>query len=274
MPCLKSLTVRIAMAWWLSLSLFAVWPARAETSLDKHSTVISLLHAEAGSRRLILLGEMHGTREIPVFIGELATAFAAEGPLLLALEIDQAQNESLRAYLASDGGQAARKALESETYWHRHSTRNDGRRSRDVLGLIETLRKLKQQGREIAMLAYDPGDVGGSQQRDREMADTLRSAFAAFPRGRLLVLTGNVHAMLERPEFAPPEMQTPMGSYLRDLDPFAVNISAIAGEFWSCSPLCGPTAVRPTRNHSGPLDDAPWQFQVVLPSFTPARLIP
>ena len=55
------------------------------------------------------------------------------------------------------------------------------------------------------------------------MAGRIRAAFETLPSGRLLVLSGNVHAMVAKPGYAPPEKQDPMGSYLRDLDPWSVD---------------------------------------------------
>lgn len=261
-----------ALVLMLVMWLPAVLPARVGDTADPTAAAITQLRHEVGARRLVLLGEMHGTREIPGFIGQLAAAYSVDGPVLLGLEIDQAQNVALATYLASDGGPTARKSLRAQSYWQVDAAKNDGRRSQDMLDLIETVRLLRHQGRDIAVLAYDSATVGGSQQRDRAMADSLRSAFAALLHGRLLVLTGNVHAMLERPLSAPPEMQTPMGSYLRDLDPLSVNITANGGQFWACRSGCGPTSMASFQQVSGPITDGPWQFQVVLPNFTVARL--
>ncbi|MEO8011177.1 MAG: hypothetical protein ABI650_05990 [Dokdonella sp.] len=61
------------------------------------------------------------------------------------------------------------------------------------------------------------------------MAYGLRAALSNLPNRRLLVHTANVHAMLERPTFAAVEMQALMGSRLRDLDLYAVNITASDG---------------------------------------------
>ena len=43
----------------------------------------NFIRSEAGSHRLILLGEMHGTREAPQLVGELVAAYSSQGPVLL-----------------------------------------------------------------------------------------------------------------------------------------------------------------------------------------------
>ena len=105
------------------------------------------------------------------------------------------------------------------------------------------------------------------------MAGRLRTAIAKLPRGRLIVLSGNVHAMRERPKYAPPEMQTPMDAYMRDLHPYSINITANGGEFWACMKTCGPVAVALLRQRSGRVSDGPYDLQVVLPRSTIAQLI-
>lgn len=91
--------------------------------------------------------------------------------------------------------------------------------------------------------------------------------------GRLVVLTGNVHAMREKPRDAPPQMQRPMGSYLRDLDPFSVDIVARQGEFWACIERCGPIEESAGAKVSQVDGSGVWDFRIVLPRFSVARLI-
>src|ERR1700754_4809008 len=55
----------------------------------------------------LLLGDVHGTEEIPAFIAKLVTTVAAHEPVVLGLEIEAARVPSLAAYLASDGSSAA-----------------------------------------------------------------------------------------------------------------------------------------------------------------------
>lgn len=109
------------------------------------------------------------------------------------------------------------------------------------------------------------------------MAQRVRAAYATLPEGRLLALAGNVHAMLRKPDRAPAQMQTPMGQHLRDLDPYAVNISGRTGQLWACMAECGPVDARTPYLRSGPIRggfyDGVFDLQVVLPAFSVARLI-
>jgi hypothetical protein len=234
------------------------------------------LMAAAGDHRTVLLGEMHGTQEIPLVVGDVVEHWSRSQPVLLALEIHASEQRTLVDYLDGDGAPASREGLRQRPYWSVPQKRNDGRRSEDMLDLVERIRSLRAEGRDVAILAFDVanGVPRDSQWRDGAMAANLRSALAALPHGRLLVVTGNVHAMRLRPDYAPPQMQTPMGTYLQDLRPISIDIAAATGAFWACpSPACGPVPVVPGATAGGLDDDAPFHYRIVLPQFTPARRV-
>ena len=199
------------------------------------------IRQHAGEHRLLVLGEFHGTRETPLLVRQLVDDYSRNGPVLLALELPRAENPVLRDYLESDGGARARRHLHGRAFWTVRDDQHDGRRSRDMLAMIEGLRVLKAQGRVIEVVGYDVNaSSGGNQTRDDFMAAELRRLYRGLPdNARMLVLTGNVHAMLRRPEGMPPEMQRrPMASQLRDLDIYSVRLGALRGQAWACADRC------------------------------------
>lgn len=231
----------------------------------------------AGTRRLILLGESHGTREIPDLVHALAAEYARREPVVVALEMPHGEQASLDAYLRSDGGMDARTTLPARAFWTRHDDQHDGRRSEDMLDLVEDVRRLRAIGHDVALLAYDMNPDApriDRDARDRFMARVIRTAYGSLSHGRVLVLGGNVHAMLERPSNAPPQMQTPMGAHLRDLLPVSVRIGAGRGQSWACirPRPCGPVAADHSPRKTGP-HPMPHTFGVMLERFTVARLI-
>lgn len=236
---------------------------------------VALIRAEAGAHRLLLVGEMHGTRETPQLVAALAESYAATGPVLLALELDGSLMPAIKSYLASEGGPQAHAKLLAASAWHVPRTRNDGRRNLEVIELIERMRVLRKAGRDVAVLPFDfrLADSTDSQARDRAMAARLRIAHESLPRGRLIVLAGNVHAWLAKPSFGPPELQDPMGSWLVDLEPWSVYIAARGGEYWACRERCGPSMQAAVFHSSGRVTDGTSQFRIVLPRYTVARLI-
>lgn len=247
---------------------------------DDLASAAERIRSAAGEHRLILLGESHGTREIPNLIAILTATYAAEGPVLLGLEIPRSEHAALSQYLRSDGGDAARAALRATPFWTVTDDQHDGRRSEDMLELIEALRTLHSAGRDVAILPYDVERsfhrVSGDA-RDEAMAGRVRAAVAALSRGRLLVLGGNVHAMLQKPARAPAQMPVPMGQHLLDLAPYSVLIDAHSGQWWGC--MDGHCGSYPAIQNAT-VDGAPtgmfeysYHLQVLLPRFTVARLL-
>ncbi|WP_329924132.1 calcium-binding protein [Stenotrophomonas geniculata] len=235
----------------LLLSLGMAFTAHAD------DTVAQIRHHTA-DHRMLVLGEFHGTRETPLLVRQLVDDYSRTGPVLLALELPRGENPTLRDYLASDGGEKARQHLRGRAFWTVRDDQHDGRRSRDMLAMIEDLRALKAQGRAFDVVGYDVNSSDGNNQtRDDRMAAELRRLYRRLPDGaRMLVLTGNVHAMLQRPAGAPPEMQTqPMASQLRDLDIYSVRLGALRGQTWACADTCVARSL-PEQGATGPRVDA------------------
>jgi hypothetical protein len=194
--------------------------------------------------RVLVLGELHGTQEAPALAAALARRLAGDGPLLLGVEIPQAEQDRLDAWLVSDGAPAARAALLAGEFWQRAPGRSDGRRSQAMLALLEALRRLRSEHPGLRLLAFDRTDPGAT--RDASMAQVLRTAHAAAPAVRLLVLTGNYHARLRAPHSAsvdgkPHTPPPPMAGLLDATGLVTIDVGARRGAFWACMrQRCGP----------------------------------
>jgi hypothetical protein len=236
---------------------------------------VRLVRDEARQRQLILLGEKHGTREIPQFVAALIERDSGDRPVRLALEIPRSEQPAIEDFLRSSGAAGARSRLRASPFWNVHGVQHDGRRNEDAIDLIDRVRSLRRRGRDVDIVALDvPDGVHvGSDARDAAMASALRDACAKSARARVIALTGNVHAMRGVPSYAPPEMRKPMGAYLADLEPLSVNIDARRGQYWGCGERCGPVDIRPAEHTSQRLDDGAYDLMVVLPLFTVARLL-
>lgn len=203
----------------------------------------------AGDARMIVLGEYHGTAETPRLVAELVERYSREGTTVrLVLEMPMSENVALARYLRSNGDPDAREALRRSPFWRVTDDQHDGRRSRDMLGLIEAIRALRAQERDVGVAGYDveTGSSTNSQARDAAMATHLRQQFNALPAGaRMLVLTGNVHAMRYPFADTPPEMKhRTMASYLLDLPLYSVRVEALRGQFWGCMNPCRALTLR------------------------------
>lgn len=237
-----------------------------------------LIRDEAVDRQLILLGESHGTVEPTVLAATLLRADAADRPVRLGLEIWQDTQPALDAYMASAGTPGDRAALMRAEFWNTDGSAHDGRRNHDVVDLIEVARQLRAHGHDVGVFAFDPGpaNAGDHHVRSHAMAQAIRAQAESASNHRVLVLAGNVHAMRQRPTYAPPQMQTPMGVDLADLSPFSVRIDARSGAFQACTGpgQCAPMAITaaPGRRSSRGSDGV-YDLIVVLDRLTIARLL-
>lgn len=259
---------------WRGLAWLALWPFCAMASGDPVAAAAERIAAEAGEHRIVVIGEMHGTREAPAVVAALATHYASLGPVLVGLEVPRSEHDALSGYMRSDGSEAAREQVRAGEFWDVPAEKNDGRRTEDMLDLVESLRQLRVAGHDVAVVPFDipPGMFAGSAARDRDMANYLRSAFDALPRGHMLMLTGNVHAMLKPPVMIDDGHYRTATQILADLEPFAVHLTASSGGFWACSMgTCGVRRMTAPMK-TGRFGDQ-FHFWYALPEYTVARLI-
>jgi erythromycin esterase-like protein len=234
----------------------------------------------AGNHRLVVLGEYHGTAETPLLVADLMERYSRDNaPVRLGLELPMSENVALARYLRSNGDAAARQALRTSPFWRVKNDQHDGRRSRDMLALIETLRVLRAQGRDVGVAGYDIeiSAYDSDVDRDAAMATHLRQQFNPLPApARMLVLTGNVHAMRSPMPDAPPEMQhRTMASYLLDLPLYSVRVEALRGQTWGCMNPCRalPLLDRPARDAEVETDaDRSYDAWVYLPALSVGTL--
>jgi hypothetical protein len=206
------------------------------------------------ARARVIFGEMHGTQETPRLVADVACAAAARGPLRVGLEIPADEQPRLDRFLASAGGSADRAALLEGPFWHR--ALQDGRSSTGMLSLLDALRALKKQSRDVRVVAFDVASTQKVDGRDRAMAATLAAAFRKEPQAAFVVLVGNLHARkAEHPQFK----QRFMAQYLVDEEKTPVttiDVRPSLGSAWVCTPSCGaqtvgrggatPVAIAPT----------------------------
>jgi erythromycin esterase-like protein len=233
----------------------AAIPARKETC--KSVNGISPLLKRGN---ILLFGEMHGTQEIPAFIGDVVClAIKKKSPVILGLEIPSDEQMAIDRFLVSKGGKEAEAQLTKGAFWHRKSqdgsSFSDGRTSTAMLQLMEQVRALRAASSKVRIVAYDQIPGSGSQSRDRVMAENLTHLASREPKSLLVVLSGDVHTRL-----------TPGTSWNKDFEPMgyllakSINSSRInsfavsheGGQAWVCAELppdfkqaCKPLPLKP-----------------------------
>ncbi len=231
------------------LLLMVLLPTSSGHALAAPCRPVEGLKALLEPRAVVLFGELHGTVESPAFVANvMCHALEAGHKVTLALEYPLEEREALAAFLASDGGVAAREALLVGPFWQREF--QDGRSSQAMFGLIEEARRLRKAGQPVELFVFDSTDF--SENRDLKMAHNLRAAIDSAPDRLFLVLTGNLHSRLaigrdDDPAFVPMGYTVKEGLEGRRV--IALDVAVSGGEFWACyspSPAdCGPKQLTP-----------------------------
>lgn len=192
--------------------------------------------------RVLMLGEVHGTNEIPALAEELLCVAGSDGRrATLAIEADPADGQAaIMRYLRSRGRRADQLALRRAPMWRdRH-----GRGSEAVLRLVERARRL---GARVVL--FDPVEARSGptdDAREQAMADVL---LRAAQHGRVVALTGMGHA--DREGFV--SLKPMVRSAVMRL-PARISVTlgpaAFGGEVWLCRRAedgaddCGPNTIR------------------------------
>lgn len=183
--------------------------------------------------RWIVLGEMHGTNEMPEIFADAVCLTAEASPTVVALELPAIDQPRIDAYLESDGGPKAKQAFFEAYIWK--SRVKDGRSSEAIFRLFEQLHGLHKAGKVRTVIAFQPvrfKEPPTSAEYNRAMADLIEKN---TPKGfRALVLVGNVHAMRTKVDFGP-EPYLPMAGHLPRRNTLSLDISSNGvSSAWAC----------------------------------------
>lgn len=199
--------------------------------------------------RIVMVGEIHGSREMPAEFMRLVCGALQRG-LAVSVGLEMLDpKRALDAYMGSSGDAAARQALLAERHWNGV---RDGRSSVAWLDMIDTFRAWRRQGRPLSVFALNDRPFTGD--RDQAMAARLREERAARPDALILTYTGNVHSMLKRAGWLPAQVPAPMGALVADLAPVSMELTSGGGKFWMCARpgQCGETSLPATLENGPP----------------------
>jgi len=245
------------------------------TTCDEHR--YEHLPSVAGGPRVVVVGELHGTREILRIAAAYLCHLVATGkPVLLGLEIPADEQVAINTYMESTGRREDRAMLASTRFW---SKNRDGRASAGYFGLIETARGLRAEGKPIAVFAYGvhadalPIPLTGEEPMwtgigEVIMARNIEIRVRQYANHAFLVVTGDIHARKTRGTHGNHEFE-PMAYLLSQRFPVvAMAFSDDGGTAWTCqgsSPKtmsCGQHDITPWSNRQ---DSA---YDVILPAGT------
>ncbi|NPC68598.1 hypothetical protein HPP05_02410 [Corallococcus exiguus] len=188
--------------------------------------------AQAGG--VMLLGELHGTQEVPRFIAQSVCQLVTAGmPVTVGLELPVENEERISTFLQSQGGEVDWLKLMEAPFWR--SPYPDGRGSEAVANMLEQLRQLRAQGLDVAVFVYDHPKLSG-QQREDALTKTVLAQVKATPKRFHLVVSGNVHPRTAKGLPWDKQYQ-PMGYLLKDQveDVTALDMAYDSGTAWICA---------------------------------------
>ena len=189
------------------------------------------------SRRLLIMGEIHGTREIPALLTDLVTARPVTQPIRIGIEWPVAQQAAVDRYLQSAGTAADIAELATGPYW-KHP---DGRMSHAWLELLDEVRELRRQNRHIDVFLMEPdyGDAasikaagGVLAMKEAGMARAIRTAIRTAPSDTMVAaLMGNYHSRVGNDS---PDPDSSVATRLRADHPLVLMPYARHQTAWFC----------------------------------------
>jgi len=188
--------------------------------------------------QIVVFGEVHGTAETPALVGDFVCQLTAQGDeVLVGLEVSSAEQARIDAYLVGgDSDQAAQELLKGG-FW----LGQDGRASAAMRDLLATLRRLRSDGRDVSVVAFD---APGRGTRDVAMSAELLKWIRQTPHKKLVVLVGNLHALRTKGSPFDPTYES-MVFYLADLAPVSLLVDFLGGSAWNCQGVCAAHAFSP-----------------------------
>jgi hypothetical protein len=156
----------------------------------------------------LILGEVHGTQEVPRLIGALLDDLTAVGYGALGMEIPRSQQEAIMRWAGGHTDEVPSFFIEPPT---------DGRNN------VQTLELFRQAvGKGWQVFCYDVDDYPDSlawEDWDSMMADTLRERWIqGCPGKKVVAVCGNLHSRLE-PSESDPNPPSSFAVRLRERNP-------------------------------------------------------
>jgi len=229
----------------VSAELPANWDPNCYATSDEDLTRLSGV-------QVVMLGEIHGTVEVPRFAGALACQIAAGGQrVILALEMPAATQESINEMIASKGRET--QGLLESRFWSRSLP--FGVSSGAMFDLLLAVSE-GRLGRLSSVVAFDPGPVmvpegarpdpvANARLRSEGMARNLENSLRENPDAVHLVVVGRAHAIRRRGN-ALDRGYAPLGFLLsKTFNVFTFTIAHSGGQAWVCTPSCGATQFDP-----------------------------
>ncbi len=141
--------------------------------------------------RILLVGEVHGTREMPQLFVDLVCHAAAKGfDVVVGFEQPVSAGEALERYLSSRGARVDRfRIIEPRVKY------GDGTASEAMVDAFESLRKLAVETKRLTAFGFAGSPAGNGNV---DYAKGIATAHQAAPQAVVVALMGSYHNRLTR----------------------------------------------------------------------------
>jgi hypothetical protein len=183
---------------------------------------------------VMMLGELHGTQQVPRFVAQGVCQTASAGtPVTVGLELPVENQERVATFIRSAGTEDDWSKLMEAPFWR--SPFPDGRSSEAVANLLEELRRLRVQGLDVEAFVFDHPKVQG-QEREDAMAATVLASVRKSPQRFFLVVSGNIHPRTAQ-GLPWDKKYRPMGMLISQQveDAVALDVAYNSGTAWICA---------------------------------------
>ncbi|WP_338873629.1 hypothetical protein [Myxococcus stipitatus] len=192
------------------------------------------LGKQAKPGAVLLLGELHGTQEVPRFVAQSACQATVAGiPVTVGLELPLENQTRVDAFLESQGTEHDWLKLMEAPFWR--SPYPDGRGSEAMANLLEQLRLLRSAGLDVEVFVFDHPKANG-QGREDAMAATVVHQVESSPTRFHVILSGNIHTRTKKGLPWDAERR-PMGYLVKEKleDVVALDMAYDSGTAWICA---------------------------------------
>lgn len=196
--------------------------------------------------KVIVIGEVHGTKESPEFVFGLAKAIRKQGHLVeIAFELPKVEELIWRDFSKTKN----RKILLKSNTASQKAEDQDGRTSEAMARLLIQLNQ-----KNFPFHFFDTISAKTSQERDEQMAKNIVDVIPKASKSNLIVLTGNIHSRLTKglkwnPSFRPFAYILSSTGKKEGFSVTSIDIKYSGGTMWICTDMgCGNTP-------SGPIKD-------------------
>ncbi len=190
------------------------------------------LDAAIAPHRIVAIGELHGTVEIPRMVGELVCRIASGGgEVILAIEHEAGEQAAIdHAVATGDPAQLLAQPLWTKAH-------QDGRSSEAMLALVLRVHELRAAGLPVSIVAMDSPSDGAWPDRDPHMARVIGDAARRRPDAKLIVLTGLSHAWKVRGAPWNADFESAVRRVIaQGLPVHSVEVRQDDAEHWGCFP--------------------------------------